>query len=347
MSQDTLNNLFQQLKRFLNSGKEFVAYREPNSNQIYLLTIERDSVALNKQDCFVVQPFDPNQPIETYRITHEQISLTQAINKVSKAFSKWSFDPTTLSQFENLVSDAVNRIKYQELKKVVLHSQLSVKLNCSVIEAAKRLLLDPVNAYRYVLYTERFGLWMGATPELLIKTSKNHYETMALAGTRVFKELPQNPFNQKEVEEQQWVSTEIRERLEPYASTIYVSETEIIKAGKLAHLKNDFSGEFLEGYTTIDLAKALHPTAAVCGYPKDKALAYISTFESYDRSIYAGYLGRITNEISSVYVNIRSGRFKNDRFTAFVGAGITKDSSPANEAVEIQSKTSTLATIFS
>ncbi len=251
-----------------------------------------------------------------------------------------------MTQFEDLVSNALVRIKQRKLKKVVLHSQLNVPIKLSADEAALKLLLAPLNAYRYVLYTASFGLWMGATPELLIKTNRSHYATMALAGTRLFNELTTNPFSQKEVAEQQWVVKEIKERLAPLVVTLSVSETEIARAGKLAHLKNDFSGKFLEKFTTLDLAKALHPTAAVCGCPKEKALEYIALFESLDRSIYAVFLGRISNRISSLYVNIRCGRLKNDRFTAYVGAGITEDSVPANEANEIQTKTSTLATIF-
>lgn len=347
MSRDVLDkNISKDLKRYLDSGQEFVAYREPDSDQIHVLGLQQSSFVKHGADCFVVQPFEPNKPLKVYQIIEERVYAKLPVANRLNAFSTWSFDQDTLTQFEDLVSNALARIKQRKLKKVVLHSQLSVPLKRSADEAALKLLLAPVNAYRYVLYTESFGLWMGATPELLIRTNKSHYATMALAGTRLFNELTTNPFSQKEVAEQQWVVKEIKERLAPLVATLSVSETEVARAGKLAHLKNDFSGQFLEEFTTLDVAKALHPTAAVCGYPKEKALEYIALFESFDRSIYAGYLGRISNQISSLYVNIRCGRLKNDRFTAYVGAGITEDSVPANEANEIQTKTSTLATIF-
>ena len=80
-------------------------------------------------------------------------------------------------------------------------------------------------------------------------------------------------------------------------------------AGNVVHLQSDFRVE-LPRPERMTLANRvlheLHPTSAVCGMPKDKALAFILRHEGYDRSFYSGFLGPVhIDGQSHLYVNLR------------------------------------------
>ena len=54
----------------------------------------------------------------------------------------------------------------------------------NLLEVYNKLMNQYPNAYVYVWFHPKVGLWMGATPETLLKVSDNDFKTMALAGTR-------------------------------------------------------------------------------------------------------------------------------------------------------------------
>ena len=96
-------NLSKGLKRYLDSGQEFVAYREPDSDQIHVLGLQQKSPEKNGADCFVVKPFEPNQPLKVYQIIEERVYAKLPVANRLNAFSKWNFDQDTMTQFEDLV----------------------------------------------------------------------------------------------------------------------------------------------------------------------------------------------------------------------------------------------------
>ena len=57
---------------------------------------------------------------------------------------------------------------------------------------------------------------------------------------------------------------------------------------------------------TRALLENLHPTPAVCGFPKENALELIRKYETYDRGYYAGPFGYIGSDCSDIVVAIRS-----------------------------------------
>ena len=89
----------------------------------------------------------------------------------------------------------------------------------------------------------------------------------------------------------------------------------------------------------IDVMAALHPTPAVVGYPKAKALEFIRENEGYDRSLYAGFVGVIDpNETSHLFVNLRCIQLFRDRIRVYVGGGINAQSDPESEWLETEKK---------
>ena len=199
------------------------------------------------------------------------------------------------------------------------------------------------------------GIWMGATPELLLSVEdKKKFTTVSLAGTQVIADdfpLAKAAWTQKEIEEQAMVSRYIincfkKIRLREFEE--YGPKT--VRAGNLAHLKTTFEVDMAEvnfpqlGTVMLEL---LHPTSAVCGMPMKPAFEFLKENEGYDRQYYSGYLGptNVQNE-TRLFVNLRCMKIEGNQATLFAGAGITEDSEPESEWNETEVKMQTLLNIL-
>ena len=91
-----------------------------------------------------------------------------------------------------------------------------------------------------------------------------------------------------------------------------------------------------DGSTALDLAAALHPTAAVAGTPTDKALALIRELEPIDRRRYSGPVGWVDGNGDGKWaIAVRSAEVSADgTITAYAGAGILAESDPDQELAE-------------
>ena len=184
---------------------------------------------------------------------------------------------------------------------------------------------------------------MGATPERLITMSGNRLQTMALAGTRPY---GSSEWGNKEKEEQEFVVREIGNTLKQYTAgeLIKYSDAETICAGHLEHLRTTITAEL--SISPIDAAQALHPTPAVGGVPKQMALDFIGRHEQLDRSLYSGFLGVVSQEQTSLYVNLRCMSIQDHMATVYVGGGITEKSDPQGEWQEVLQKAKTMGRIL-
>ena len=90
----------------------------------------------------------------------------------------------------------------------------------------------------------------------------------------------------------------------------------------------------------------MHPTPAVGGMPKEKAIAFISENEGYDREFYTGFFGPVSREDYQLFVNLRCAQWTKEAVFLYSGAGITSSSDPTLEWVEILKKMKTLAAVL-
>src|SRR5699024_6370065 len=97
-------------------------------------------------------------------------------------------------------------------------------------------------AFVYCWFHPQVGLWLGATPETLLKVTGKTLKTMALAGTKSAMNNPQPEWTAKEMEEQQLVTDFIDERLRDKVHQLHIGPVENIRAGNLWHLKCDLNG---------------------------------------------------------------------------------------------------------
>ena len=262
----------------------------------------------------------------------------------------------------NLVKKGVEAIKDNRFKKVVLSRSETVSLSDNnPFSIFKNLLKNYASAFVYCWYHPKIGLWLGATPETLVKIEGQRFSIMALAGTQNYKGSLDVKWHDKELQEQQYVTDFILDSIESTIDNIQISPVETVKAGNLLHLKTRIWGMLKPNAISLkDLLYCLHPTPAVCGLPKLEAKAFILEHEHYNRAFYTGFLGELNLDVISaprsgkrnienrayasvknstqLYVNLRCMQLKANNAIIYVGGGITKSSNPESEWEETVSK---------
>jgi isochorismate synthase len=264
-----------------------------------------------------------------------------------------SFDFDAKIQYEDLVEKGIQAIKNEEFKKVVLsRSEIVDVVKFDFITTFKHLIQLYPTTFTYCFFHPKIGLWMGATPEQLLKASGNVFETTALAGTQKVTLEEEISWQQKEKDEQQYVTDFIIKRLREVATSVVVTEPYNIKAGSIWHIKTDISGVLKDNSTLEEVIDTLHPTPAVCGLPKKKAKAFILENENYDRTFYTGFLGELNSSFanksvsSDLFVNLRSMQIKENKAILYMGCGITKESIPEKEWEESANKSMTMKRVL-
>jgi menaquinone-specific isochorismate synthase len=112
-----------------------------------------------------------------------------------------------------------------------------------------------------------------------------------------------------------------------------------LKLPNVWHLASDIAGELSPEVSSLDIVKALHPTAAVAGTPTSHAVTLISEIEGFDRGRYAGPVGWMgANGDGQWAIGLRCAQRFNDRIEAYAGGGIVSDSIPEKEYVETEMK---------
>ncbi|MBW2108900.1 MAG: chorismate-binding protein, partial [Deltaproteobacteria bacterium] len=121
----------------------------------------------------------------------------------------------------------------------------------------------------------------------------------------------------------------------------------VLKLSRCRHLITRFKGKLKNGVGDAQLLESLHPTPAVGGVPRDRALRDIALIEPFDRGWYAGPVGWISKSAAQFVVGIRSGLTEGRRLHLFSGAGIVRGSVPEAEWKELEDKISDFVGLFS
>jgi len=260
------------------------------------------------------------------------------------------------AEYRDLVREAIEFISNSGLDKVVVSRMAETALprDFDPVATFQRLCDRYPAAFVSLVAVPGVGTWIGASPELLLADDGASLSTMALAGTQARpadRPLTGVAWTQKEVEEQALVSDYVRDFFQR-AGVANVEETgpRTVAAGNIVHLQTTFRVE-LPHDSRMTLANRvlheLHPTSAVCGMPKDKALTFILGNERYDRSFYSGFLGPVHLDWQShLYVNLRCMQIGERVAALYVGGGVTADSDPDAEWRETELKAETLLAVL-
>lgn len=354
---DTINEL-------LKNNTALVAFRQPQSDEPQLFAggefNSLESLDVVPEHGFVFHPFHAdNEKTRFLKPQHistgwkAQIDFSALSSQQNKAFQAVD-SPYVASKTEYLrqAGSLISKLKNVELKKVVLSRVIEHELD-EVVDWGRKfeqLCHKYPTAFVYVLSNGQGLFWAGATPETLISVSNKKAYTMALAGTQPAKLNPEETYSwqTKEREEQQYVTDYIADILQDSGVKKHtISETSTHLAGTLAHLVNHIDFEMPTQISALELAQKIHPTPAICGFPKEKALELILKTELHKRSFYSGFLGIIQeNKAADFYVNLRCVQVVGNQMYSYVGGGLTADSNPEKEWLETVLKSQTMLSLF-
>jgi isochorismate synthase len=351
-------NFFIKVKQQLVVNMPFVVYSKPNKKMLTGLFQKNDHLYFVDdftETGFVFAPFEGDQMIlipEGESVKWEaEVSFVE--EKVSSKISSTE-NKEAQAHFEMLVQKGIDAIVDGVFDKVVLSRKEIVDVpDFDLVTVFIKLVQTYPTAFTYCLFHPKIGLWMGASPERLLKANKNKFFTTSLAGTQPFVDTSEVVWETKEKEEQQFVTDYILENLKNLASEVTVSGPYTLKAGNLLHLKTEIEGIVNEKANLKQLVSVLHPTPAVCGLPQLAAKEFILKNEDYDRDYYTGFLGELNKKgftrqklKTDLYVNLRCMQIKNKHAHLYVGCGITEGSIPQKEWKESVNKSMTMKRVL-
>ena len=241
------------------------------------------------------------------------------------------------------VHAALRAIAEQRLEKIVLTRQLILQATGPI--AAGQLLGNLLDQQPdSLVYAHGSGarVFLGATPERLVRLQAGQIEADALAGTA----WPGSPTldASKNRHEQSLVVAAIVDALEKCCdSPLQSGPATICEAGNVRHLRTLVSGRAAAGITLFDLVRALHPTPAVGGFPTAAALDWLAAHGERRSGWYSGGFGSVRpNGDGEFSVALRSALIEGCRLELQAGAGIVAGSDPAQELAETEAKFGTL-----
>jgi menaquinone-specific isochorismate synthase len=239
-------------------------------------------------------------------------------------------------------------IQKKEVEKVVLARTTILELAEAPDPLAVTAMLQSRSEGAYLFcFSDETQAFLGASPERLFIRQGNEIQSDALAGTRrrgkdpsedalLKQELLNHP---KELSEFTFVKKYLEKTLEPLSLTApSFSPTSIHQTQNVQHLHAVCSTTLKNSLSDETILRTLHPTPALCGVPKEKALSLIQELEPFDRGLYGGILGWSTPEASEWIVAIRSCLLQQNRATLYSGVGIVEGSDPEKEWDELNHK---------
>jgi isochorismate synthase len=336
----------------------FVIYKKPYKTEVRGFFQKNDHLyfaeALDETG-FVFAPFDGNQMIlipKNQSVIWESDVTSFGENHLESL--KQSENQQEKERFEHLIQKAIEAIEKGTFNKVVLSRKEILEVpNFDLVTVFTRLIQRFPTVFCYCWYHPKIGLWMGATPERLLKASRKKFCTMALAGTQNFNGTTDIVWGAKEIEEQQFVTDFILENLKGLTSEVAISSPYTVQAGNVLHIKTDIEGVINKTSKLNQVVSVLHPTPAVCGLPKETAKGFILGNEGYDREYYTGFLGELNKkgfaekkQKSDLFVNLRCMQIKDKQAHLYMGCGITKESIPEKEWNESVNKSMTMKSVL-
>lgn len=258
----------------------------------------------------------------------------------------WSDGGRTADEWQGIVAEAVRRINAGGLDKVVLARDVIGDVDGTL--DPRHLLMRLADSYPST-WTFCVGNLIGATPELLVRRTGDLVTSRVLAGTVRRRSGHDDEVlaqalltSDKDAIEHEYAVRSVAKSLAAHCTDLDVPDRpRVLELANVQHLATDVTGRLADSSTVLALAASLHPTAAVCGTPTERAFSLIRELEGMDRGRYAGPVGWFDSHGDGEFgIALRCAEIdaENGRLRAFAGCGIVAGSDPADELAESRAK---------
>lgn len=273
-------------------------------------------------------------PIENY-----------GVPRVRHNYKETSDDKADWNRLMNAIADGISR---GEMTKVVSSREVEFTSETPYNVASILANLVDNNPNCFIFGYEKDGrTFVGASPEILVRHRGSEILSYALAGTAP-KDGPnawteeQLLTNTKNIIEHNIVRDRIVNTMRQITQDITVGETGIMELSHLYHLRTIITAKD-STKSLVEWAKLLHPTPALGGEPREKALALLQEYESHERGMYAAPFGFMKDMGDGiVVVAIRSALIMDNVLYAYAGCGVVADSDADEEYAETNNKMRTI-----
>lgn len=260
----------------------------------------------------------------------------------------WDSDEHADDAWKSRVSTAIDRIQIGKLDKVVLARDFTGHADQDI---EPRTILKKLAAEYPSTWNFSVAGLVGATPELLLRLSRKMVTSRVLAGTisktgndeRDLALAASLARSSKDLEEHLYAVQSVADALEPFCTSTNVPDAPyVLHLANVMHLATDVTGAIAEKIAHVDaftILEQLHPSAAVCGTPREQAGQLITEIESMSRGRYAGPVGWIDAAgDGELGIALRCGQINGDSIRIFAGCGIVAGSDPDKELAESVAK---------
>jgi isochorismate synthase len=253
------------------------------------------------------------------------------------------------------VQQALAGIRAGQFDKVVVAREVHVTAGSAIDPVAWLVALrERFSSCTLFAVGEGDAVFLGASPEQLVRVRGERVETVALAGTapRGASQSADRALGEalcdsrKNGDEHAIVVRHLQSALAECCDDVEVApEPHLLKTRTVQHLCTELSARRRSEApaSLLQLAARLHPTPAVGGAPREPALEWLAAHEGLDRGWFAGPVGFVqSNGDGEFDVALRSALVRGRSATAWAGAGIVARSQPRAEFTETELKLRTV-----
>jgi menaquinone-specific isochorismate synthase len=245
--------------------------------------------------------------------------------------------------WEAAVTSSLGAIRGGAVSKAVLARTMDVEVEGLIDPVDVVEQLWEVNRGSHVFLFEpiRGSAIVGAAPETVATLKDGFFHATAVAGSIRRGDTPREQAelaakllaSDKDRGEQRIALDDMLARLETVAHQIRTDpQPHVLTLARIQHLETEIRASVPSGVGVLDLLRLLHPTPAVCGLPRDGAMAFLAEEEPFERGWYAGPVGWFDAQGNGVFAPaLRTGVSTGSGWRLFAGAGIVEGSVPALE----------------
>jgi len=255
---------------------------------------------------------------------------------------------TDRAAWDRAVEASLAAIRGGSVSKVVLARTLDVDVDADPVRVAMGLWQANPGTYVFFFQPEADAALVGAAPETVATLRNGVFHATAVAGSIRRGDSPREQAelaarllaSGKDRHEHRIALDDMVARLATVTHQIRTDpQPHVLTLARIQHLETEIRASVPAGTGVLDLVRLLHPTAAVCGLPRDAALAFLAGAEPFHRGWYAGPVGWMDGEGNGMFAPaLRSAVFHDGVWRLFAGAGIVEGSVPAAEWEETAMK---------